>query len=397
MKHCTKTIVYYLNLLVVEIYMCEVKGESDAVIKRMNSKVFKRLINGGNLMKKLIIFLLAIVMSMTIPIQVLAYDEVLHEFPVLTLNSVYEIQKCVQIQKTGLSEIKSIDKRTMMKINGINADEKEKAMAIFDSLGIVFVNDSAQQKSIANNIENIQHIETSTVYSKVDANGQQIYISEEECMEKIKEYNSNTITNAKTKSKPSDYIEDDEGYVRKTIAYFYLGGNGKFSLLGQWEWLTTPICRFKDAFSLYTTDLRWENKNKGAYEKIVSYKTSLYQSNGEQIVNIEAESTQEDPTISEDGVFYEWDLPNDSSGINSSLTHSDFICQIWGTAYVQDYDDYTQELCVYTRYVHKKLSIASSYSISPDKKGVKLNSLLSISTTQTAYAFHFTWDYASVL
>lgn len=289
----------------------------------------------------------------------------------------------------------------MKKINDIKADKKTIGAELFNNLGIEYREESIMQQYVIDNLNNIKNISVNTSYTKVGDDGTVTFMDKDTCLNEIAELTAESSSVATTSSGPaitdiydSESKPSDNGYMESTIAYFY-NGNGYYTIAGEWKWLKQPAITRKDAFSLFSNYLVWANSGGKNYEKVTSYHS--YQTQNGQVIQNKTitNTTQSDPKIQQDGVFYTWNLPTSTSTSTFSSVYTNYMCQLWAYARVHNYDDFTQQLSVYSRYVHKKTSLSSSYSIATAVKGVKISISESSSLSPAkAYPHYFAWDYA---
>lgn len=340
------------------------------------------------------LFVTTLLLIIAVPMEALAVTDIQCEINVFLLNDVSKIENCVLKTKSRNFEVRTFDKKTMHKIMSINGSNSDKCKAIFESIGIKYIENSYKQQEIIENLNDINYIISNTSYIKICEDGTQTVLSENQCLNEVAELseNSNNYNSRKTLSSTIyDYADpktSNNGYMKTTVGYFYQG-NGYFLIVSQWEWLKEPACRYKDAFSLYAIGMLWNNVGTKSYEKVIYYTRESSGMGKENIV----ESTIEDPTIDQSGVYYTWNLPNYAVSSDDTIRTYDLMCQMWATARVTDYDDFTQELAVYTAYVHKKVAISGSYSISAASKGVKLGLSSSLGISSQTYDHYFKWDY----
>lgn len=359
----------------------------------MNLKISNIIINKGECnIKKTISLIVSMLLIMLIPMEALAATDFQHEKNIFLLDDISEIGSCVLRTNTSYKETSVLDNKTMSKILSLDGSNVDKCEEIFENIGIKYIEGSSKQQEIVQNLDNIKRITSSASYVKICEDGTQVLLSEKQCLDEISKTNeindNNGISRSSIISDNAEPKTSDNGYMKMVVGYFYKG-NGYFTIASQWEWLKEPTCRFKDAFSLFTTEMIWNNTGTKSYERVIYY---TRESNGlgkEDVV----ESSSEDPVIESSGVYYTWNLPNDAISSDDVVRNYDFMCQMWATARVQDYDDYTQYLDIYTTYIHKKVALIDSYSIAYNRKGVSL-SLSGVSQiVKQTYTHYFGWNY----
>ena len=347
-------------------------------------------------MKKAFTILMTLILVVSMHLEIAAVDSMSHKLKIVSMDDISDIKKCVLTENVGLNEIKKIDTSTLNKINTLDVSNKEKVKEIFCNLGITFIDESSKQQYIVDNINNIKSITSNISYLKVAPDGTQTLIDKNTCLAEAKraqlKENLSYSSYGMSRNVVGGGSEDNDTYtyMRLAIGYLYLG-NGIYELVGEWEWLNEPVCRFEDAFSLYALGLFWAPKNINAYEKVTRYQMRITTNGVVQFDQPVYDSSTADPTIDEDGIFYTWSLPNTTISAAQTVRCTDFMCQIWAGAMVVDFDDYTQLLALHSRYVHKKLAIFSSYSIVPEEYGVDLSFTLGIQ--KDIFKHYHPWNY----
>lgn len=331
-------------------------------------------------MKKILSMLIVIVFVALVPIQTLATDSVNRQINVFLMDDVTDLSKCVFSVQSGLSEIKTIDTPTMNKIKSLDASVEEKTVEIFENIGITYSVNNQSHIGIIEDFNNIKSVSSSTSYVKISENGTQTVMSKENCLKEVNKIKQDNTAARSTIISDGNYKTGE--YMRLAIVYFY-SGNGYFTLVGEFEWLTAPFNRWTDAFSLYSPQMNWENINTDSFAMYTQYNNR-----NDEIID---DWSYEDPEVESDGAFYEWNIPGLHLTKNKDAK---LLCQIWATLRVQDYDDYTQSLTIYSRYAHKKISLNASFSISPDENGVDLGADILPAMQVDYYSHYFTWDYA---
>lgn len=352
--------------------------------------------------KSFIIFI-AFIFITILPVQTISVsDNIAHKLSVLSLNEISDIEKCILTKNVGLSEIKTVDDLTLKTINKLDESNEEKVQEIFDSVGIAYVEESKMQKEIIESLDTITNISVSTRYMKVDENGTQTVMSKEDCFSELQALettdtvvglsaNNSIQTRSSVSAGAAESAIDDYGYMQSDIAYIY-AGSGEYLIVGQWQWLKTPLTRLEDGFSVCSPNMTFAGKSTNSYEKITSYRLKTYANDVLQIDRTEKNTSQKDPKIHDENiaVYYTWDLPNDANSLSNSVDCSEFMCQLWATATVTDFDDYTQMLSITSRYIHKKLTTSAEFGFSVTG-GLILDVTLGIAKKD--YDHSFVWNY----
>lgn len=126
-----------------------------------------------------------------------------------------------------------------------------------------------------------------------------------------------------------------------------------------------------------------KNKGENAYTRVVSYYC-------EELKQEEWVKDNIDPSIQADGVCYTFHLPTNVDG----MSFSNFITQLYATAYVQEYTNLEQHIAVYSKYAHTQLEIALDFGWTARSQypGVTIKGALK----SKEYGGYFRWCYKEI-
>ncbi len=277
--------------------------------------------------------------------------------------------------------LKTINNSNLKKIQSKSlARGYDEAKNIMQELGIKINENLESHKRVLECVNSARSISVISQYIKIDKNGVQSIMSEEECFKSMEIERDRVSVATKNLAYDGNEKEHENGYMRQSIVVIYSGEvMGEYIIIGQHEWLMEPVSRGMDAFSLYSKDLDWYHEGQNAYSKTEGY------------TNYEEEwyYSCEDPVINEEGVYYTTHLPIDING-NKFIN---IWFQIIAKARVHDYDDLTQILSVGSKYAHSQIGIAIGCGWSSGSKpGVSLVGTI----YEKDYYINFTWNYLEI-
>lgn len=277
--------------------------------------------------------------------------------------------------------LKTINNSNLKKIQSKSLDgDYDEAKNIMQELGIKINENLESHKKVLECVNSARSISVISQYIKIDKNGMQTVLSEEECFKSMEiERDRVSVATKNLAYNGNEKVHENE-FMRQSILVLYLGEvMGEYLIIGQHEWLMEPISRGMDAFSLYSKNLDWYHEGQNAYCKTEGYK------------NYEEEwyDSYEDPVINEEGVYYTTHLPIDINGNK----FTDIWFQIIAKARVHDYDDLTQILSVGSKYAHSQIGIAIGCGWnSGSQPGVSLVGAI----YEKDYYINFTWNYLEI-
>lgn len=344
------------------------------------------------------------------PLTVFAYD-----------YGTIDLEKMVSVQNAGLREMRFINGENINRLKNTKLSsykeksDTEKLKELFSALDLN-LSDAQFETAVKDlKLEHIENIYVETTYSKEDLKGKQTLISKDEAMqvaeqEKKDLLSGDTIRKAATVSDTQplsnhggNMIYSPDGCVKQQIAVVYTPNYhgtgttiGRYVVFATCQWLKAPTHRSKDAFSLCSSDFKWENidYNNPSYSLVVSYTEFVYDSNSNLVSQETLNDTYDDHsvTVSEyQGVFFEYNLPNNK--ILMPIIYGDFLFFIAGVCEVDDYDDPTQNISVGTRYIHLKKVLTFSASYSMTSIGLSVSEKFNPVNYDTSYKWNYAMDY----
>lgn len=280
--------------------------------------------------------------------------------------------------------LKTINNSNLKKVqNKSLASGYDEAKNIMEELGIKINENLESHKKVLECVNSARSISVISQYIKIDKNGVQTVLSEEECIKKIEQDKALTVLNNLWFDGVDNISED--GYMQQGIAVIYTGEEpGKYVIIGQHEWLKDPSTRLTDAYSLYSPDLRWPNIKTNSYCKVLSYTKKDYIYGDEEVY----EEEMIDPKVLDTGVYYSVELPR---GAGSHTICTDIYVQIFATAELQSKSNLNQTMTVYSKYVHDELGVALDFgwTVGSSLPGVTIVGAL----LKKEYGLHYTWHY----
>lgn len=361
-------------------------------------------------MKKLGKLFLVILLSLTIitslPISVFAYE-----------YGTPDLDEMIQIETNGHTKIYSINKTNINRIKNSrsrkykNKSDKQKLKEIFDALDFNINDLQFEEISKELNLSHISDISVETQYVKIDADGKNSYISEDEALEivekeKILSASSQESYSLTTTSETSDTspttghssppepVADGcmEMQITKIYTPNYNGTGttiGRYCFLGSCVWLTTPspLKRTVNAICFYSPDFAWANKildpNEGSnYISYFSYDVTDHDGYVETITKTKYD--QDAVVSSAKGVFFEYKLPSDFLNI-----YDNFNFLLFAVGKVQDSDNIIQELRLDLKYTFLNNPLSISPSLSWGLVGVSASFL----NDPEEYCTYYSWPY----
>ncbi len=341
-------------------------------------------------------FILAIITIFSFPITTFAY-----EYGNINIDSM------VKETKIGEKRITSISPICVNQIRNSRMCNRKGGDAIFvemlQCLGITL--EEAQYQNVLESVSlsDIGSISTATVYLEFDEQGNEKIVSEEKAMNA---HAQNTV-NPRVASVSNSSVPEtsSNGYMRQQITIIYTpnyhGANttvGRYVFLGSCEWLVMPVFRKTDCICISGTDIRWNNKYADGisnYSLIVSYDVTDYMSNGTSLTHSELETYEDDVATvgSYQGVFFDYNLPNNSSNAQESVTFSNLTFVIMAIGRVHNYSNANQQLGVDLSYIHIQFSLQTDITFDwlSDSHIVVCTTAR---TTEKEYKHSYSWDYA---
>lgn len=280
--------------------------------------------------------------------------------------------------------LKTINNSNLRKIQSKSLNGAyDEAKNIMEELGIKINQNLESHKKVLECVNNASSISVISQYIKIDKNGVQTVLSEEECMKNMEQDKISAVLNSLSADGVDNISED--GYMQQEIAVISIANKpGTYIIIGQHEWLKDPSTRLTDAYSLYSPDLRWSNIKTNLYCKVLSYTKKDYIYGDEEVY----EEEMIDPKVLDTGVYYSVELPR---GAGSHTICTDIYVQIFATAELQSKSNLNQTMTVYSKYVHDELGVALDFgwTVGSSLPGVTIVGAL----LKKEYGLHYTWHY----
>lgn len=341
-------------------------------------------------------------------------------FPVYA-NTESNFSSLIETQKQGLMEsryLSSADiKQIQLSQESGSSDSETKLKEIFSAMSFQLNNAQFAQVQKVVALSDIGNIRVNTAYVKVDENGQQTLVSEQEAM---KEARSESLRLARGITEPAlspaaqlaaegghsgTPVTSPDGYMKMQIAVIYTPNYhgtgttiGRYVVLGSCQWLKYIVTRAVDAIALMAKNFSWDNIGYNSYALLATYNRYEYLSGQLQSITPVTESKDESQAMTSvtQGVFFEYNLPNNAYMIGTSYQYSDFAFLITGIGSVDEHHNPDKEITVGFQYVHARnaLSISPTYTfgtgLSLDVSGLNIPEYYS-----TAYRWYYWNDYYS--
>lgn len=200
------------------------------------------------------------------------------------------------------------------------------------------------------------------MYVKIDADGKQEVIGKNDCIQELLLFSDAQCTDSQvalntTSNNAENEVDEsgDDGYMRILTRSDYIdpasvgGEKGWYNFSATFEWLTIPVHRGVDAFSLYASGTAW---GQGETDTFSSVFVSYLDYNNNWQTDAYTKRT-EDRTVASNGLWYEWKLLNDEyvepMKINNRYQYFEFY--IRGKARMTNYAS-PQAFNVFARYEH---------------------------------------------
>lgn len=284
----------------------------------------------------------------------------------------------ISLEVVGNKNIRRISEVSLKRYRDVlakqSSSESEINREILESLGV----DTAAipPEEIDYLMSQAADITVSESYVQVDQNGNMVELSEAECMQKVadeqlhraeiaQEHSSDPISySVKSNDGFNDETSSDEYMRIWTIASYVRPGSsgekGWYDVAAAFDWLLVPNYRMTDAMSLYADGCAW-SQNSSDYYSYFNYKERFVTTGGTQYSNYQT-ITNNDKVLQPTGVYYTYDLPNDSGNVYS-YRYSEFSFYMRGRCRVSDYTN-PRAFNIYSKYEHvySSLNIQPSFS-----------------------------------
>lgn len=338
--------------------------------------------------------------------------------------------KLLKIQvETNVKEKNLTHKIEIQKANSVISELKQKGVSessiyseLLNNLG--YTTDEITQGLInefASDLDQGIEITTTESYVKSFSDGSVIELSKNDCLEEVLDY-LETYSNdsreisllSSTTSRIDGYTDviSTDGYMRIITKSTYLdpvasGGNGWYILSGTFTWLIIPDTRYIDAFSIYgqtmvLSDVYGEIYSTVNYKKRIT-DTSTTGTTTTTNPSYTSTKTTVDRGSNESGIFYKWDLPNNSSysitNYGQTITHTENVTYL--SYYIRvkaqrSFPTLETPFNVFTRYchVHPVLQFTPTFGWSTDGTNGNIGVSVSIQTAwERTYYESFNYNY----
>lgn len=350
--------------------------------------------------KSILAFLISTAFILIQPISAFAY-----EYGTLDFDSM------VQKEQIGKKTVTSISTENVNRIKNSKSKkvkkktDKEKLTEILTCLDIDLDERQLEEVHSKVKLSDVGKIETSTGYLVFDEEGTQTEVTEEELMNidnalpMQKSIADNTITH--------DIPEKVDGSMRLQMIIVYTPhyhGTGttpdRYAFIGTCEWLKEPlnVARKTDCIAFKSNDLRWEKLGEDAYSMIVSYHMLTMQ-DGVPIIDEQCYETfdEKDASVSAiNGVFFEYDLPNDRISLKNYTKFTDIGFLISAVGKIDQFSttDKFKNVSIDLLYKHTRIAFSPSISFSWDGKAVSATIGVTQSSTDIRdFEHYYPWDF----
>lgn len=281
--------------------------------------------------------------------------------------------------------------RVKQNINNVDnvVDKNYKKVDFFKSIGINVLPSTKLNSVLMDEFENIESVHTSIQYQIIDNAGDINVVSEAECLKEVEKVKiEQQLKNVSRASVPTI---SPNGYMRQTLTSIYIGNasqKGYYILVGQNEWLITPLIRYIDVYSLCSNDFSFIRDPNG-YENVLSY-TKRYQNNYADF----ADTSNNMPEIYDNGCYYSNRLPSDYGTGIYFTSFSNIMTQITAKARIKDYNNPNRQIDVTQKYVHNQtgISVTPSWELGKNP-GVGLSLVANPKTYYNSLSFDYADDY----
>lgn len=303
--------------------------------------------------------------------------------------------------ESGNCEYTYISEENFNKISVYTNDNKNEAFNyILDKLEIPIARYSSVYKDLLSDPCEIGDIIFKDSYCIVDTDGNCVEIPKKDCLKAIEKEKKKQENSTNAVISVTEETTSENGYMRiSTSAICHKKKPvGTYGVIATFQWLNNPITREKDAVSLSSTGLLWENVSEGNYSFIQTMKKQETDNSGIFREEDVVESTTTPTFINTgEGLYFEFHLPINSLGANGngSLRWGEFAYMVSGYARVRFYNQPDQLLALYAKYAHVQIrslaTIDFGWSIGSDSApGVTISKGALI---KNYYYNYLCWDY----
>lgn len=338
--------------------------------------------------------------------------------------------KLLKLQvETSVKEKNLTHKIDIQKAYSVISELKQKGVSessIYSELlsNLGYTSDEITQGLISEFVSDLDQgleITTTESYIKSSSDGSVIELSKNDCLEEVLNYFETYSTDSREislLSSTSSRIDGNtivistDGYMKIITKSTYLdpddsGDNGWYSLSGTFTWLIIPNTRYIDAFSIYGQSMVLSDNYDDIYST-VNYKKRITDTSASGTTTTTTPSyTSTKKTIdrgsNESGIFYKWDLPNNSSysitNFGQTITHTETVTYL--SYYIsvkaqRSYPTFETPFNVFTRYchVHPVLQITPTFGWSTDGTTGNIGVSVSLQTAwERTYYESFNYNY----
>ena len=352
-------------------------------------------------MKRIIRMLLTVIISLamvaTFPVSVFAYE---YGDP--------DLDKMIQTKKVGEKEITSISADDVNRIR-ISKSKKYRDKSDEERLEEIYVAlnldlNEAQKEEVNSNVSlsHIGTIQTSTVYLKIDEEGNQKEISEAAALSTTQVVNevNETIGESTISRNPGEKIDGKMKMQLATIYTPHYNGTGttpdRYFFLGMCEWIDEPITRKTDCIALLGPDFRWSGASEN-YSMSVGYHMLMMEDGvctmDEDVVENFAEDEAEISSFA--GIFFEYNLWENLWSPSTYTKFTDFSFLIMAVGKVSMDVSAVNNIGIDLVYTHTNTSLSLNVGFSWTGTGKTASISVSPTTTTKKYTFPDAWSYQS--
>lgn len=352
-----------------------------------------------NIISKSLSIICAICIMFSMPISALAYDYGYFDITNMVEKETIGEQTVYSINSTNINRIKTSKNNLYA-----NLSDNEKLIRIFDSLDISLTDDQIQKVLENISLNHIENIQVTTTYIKETPDGTQTIISEEEALLAC---NSDALSTQSNPSHETGEITSNNGYMKQQLVTTYTPNYsgtgttiGRYFMFGGCTWLKAPFTRKNDVISLRSTDFRWDTDETGSsnnYLYVFYDQDEIPSGIGSTVTrSLSEEFNDSYAHVSADqGVCFEYNLPNNVTSTITSLKYYNFSFLIMAVAWVHDYSNFSQILGVTLEYQHVKISLKANVSYSWTPGNSDFGVCTTLATSIDSYTLPLTWNYAN--
>ncbi len=351
--------------------------------------------------KTIVSGIVSVMFVVMLPISTFAY-----EFGAVDINAMIQKEQVgkktlTSISTENISRIKSSKSKQLSK-----KTDNEKLTEILTCLGVDLNERQLEEVYSKVKLSDIGKIEASTMYLEIDEMGVQTEISEEIFKDTTNENKTiqKAISDKTFTHETQEKITNNKMKQQLIVIYTpHYHGTGttpdRYVFMGVCEWLKEPtnFARRTDCIAFKSPDFRWEALGNDSYSLIVGYHMLLME-NGAAVIDEDYYYTfnENDVSLSAmDGVFFQYNLPNDLFSATSIRQYTNFGFFMMGIGRVNQFSttDVFKNVSVDFLYKHTTFSISPSVSFSWSGKEGSATIGFSPTTDFDDYNLPYTWDF----